>query len=310
MTNLDSYVSGCRMERILWSTSEFLRVYAESLGLWNDLGWTPDRVSGVRPSRPGYYDEFDESKRDPAPEDVDNTKAIELEKMASGCRSDSDWAARLCLSNFRGNGVAHQMIGLSELGITEGVAITTHERFLHLVRCEYAYIFRQQRRFGYYRVAPTVAEIGPGRNREHDLNVSWWSMENRAIVESSLLRDVYPRSFLSRRYLDAPVGVGGPSLGEWITDSPIDRGELRTFTDTLTEWSPPTDRIPQLREELFRAGRIFYWRFFCPQHGIRDRARPEPLYRPDPTEPWEAPEPIPEVFTAAYYKDKDPGLVY
>ena len=52
-----------------------------------------------------------------------------------------------------------------------------------------------------------------------------------------------------------------------------------------------------------------YWRFFCPAHDAKGQ-RPEPLYRPDPRAPWEAPEPIPEIYRAEFYKDKDPGLVY
>ncbi|MFG0275759.1 MAG: hypothetical protein ACF8QF_11960 [Phycisphaerales bacterium] len=34
----------------------------------------------------------------------------------------------------------------------------------------------------------------------------------------------------------------------------------------------------------------------------------EPLHRPDLTAPWEAPDPIPEIFRADFYRDKDPGL--
>lgn len=63
------------------------------------------------------------------------------------------------------------------------------------------------------------------------------------------------------------------------------------------------ERIPALREELYRAGRLFYWRFFDPSDAMY--RTPESL-----REPWEAPEPIPEIYRESFYADKDPGLVY
>lgn len=39
-------------------------------------------------------------------------------------------------------------------------------------------------------------------------------------------------------------------------------------------------------------------------------AKLEPFYRPDYSAPWEAPDPIPEIYRADYWQDKDPGLTY
>ncbi|RMH25970.1 MAG: hypothetical protein D6693_08065, partial [Planctomycetota bacterium] len=118
----------------------------------------------------------------------------------------------------------------------------------------------------------------------------------------------------------------GRTLREWIEEDPAGRGELTPFTDLLTEWAPPEDNIPEIREALFRAGRLYYNRFFreldydrCVSSTgeIRPRSElpwsddpsyepmrfpPERFYRPDILAPWEAPEPIPEIFTARFLR--------
>jgi hypothetical protein len=95
--------------------------------------------------------------------------------------------------------------------------------------------------------------------------------------------------------------------------APARRGTLEPYTDLLTKWTPPIEKIHQIREELYRVGRVFYWRFFCPEHRDPDdwsKRIPEPLFRPDLSAPWEAPDPIPEIYRADFWKDKDPALTY
>jgi len=95
--------------------------------------------------------------------------------------------------------------------------------------------------------------------------------------------------------------------------APARRGTLEPYTDLQTKWTPPIEKIHQIREELYRAGRVLSWRFFCPQHVDPDdwsKRIPEPLFRPDLSAPWEAPDPIPEIYRADFWKDKDPALTF
>lgn len=178
----------------------------------------------------------------------------------------------------------------------------------------YGYIFYQRMVSGpvMYVVGANYGDEGQKRHPEQRMNVSWWVYDHQTRLGSLLLRDIYPRSYLSADYLSAPIGKTAMTLREWIEDDPASRGELKPFTETLTEWAPPVKNIPEIREALYRAGRVFYWRFFCPRNFDPDNSVwvDEVNYRPDPRAPWEAPEPIPEIYRAEFYKDKDPGLVY
>ncbi|HBS29609.1 MAG TPA: hypothetical protein DEB06_09215 [Phycisphaerales bacterium] len=157
---------------------------------------------------------------------------------------------------------------------------------------------------------------GPRHKEQHEeygMNISRWGYSvgcRPEVYAAGILRDIYPHNYLSAPYLDAPIGRTAKTLREWIQDDPVERGTLSPFTDLLTDWAPPVKNIPTIREALYRAGRVFYWRFFCPTERIEGVDQPEPLFRPDPRAPWEAPDPIPEIYRADYWKDKDPGLTY
>ena len=131
------------------------------------------------------------------------------------------------------------------------------------------------------------------------------------LLSAGILRNIYPENYLSHAHLSARLGHTRTALKEWIEADPVVRGTLEPFNDILTKWTPPVERIPQIREELYRAGRVFYWRFMRP--GFRNGQggmTPEPYFRPDLSAPWEAPDPIPEIYRADFWKDKDPGLTY
>jgi len=319
----ETFVTIGRMESISWSAQEFLRVYDAALSLWEEQGWTPDRIGGIRPSHPGYFDAYTAAHRHPEPKDIQE-EGIQVEKMQNGWRHDREWATMMCLSNYATDTGAHLLLGEAQLGITPDVSREIAREFLALQNGQYAYILRQQRRYGYCNFAPTEsATTRLGQPRDHSMNTSWWGRRRPEVIDACLLRDIYPQSFLNEAYLDAPVGFSGLSLRKWIEAAPSERGELKPFTDTLTEWTPPVENIPKIREALFRGGRLFYWRFFVPtrrREGERailpdgrknpNLTEPEPFYRPDVLAPWESPEPIPEIYRAEYYKDKDPGLIY
>ncbi len=124
------------------------------------------------------------------------------------------------------------------------------------------------------------------------------------------LHDIFPDNYLNAEYLEAPVGFTGRSLREWIEADEGARGTLRPYTDTLVEWRPPVARIPAIREELYRMGRVFHRAFVEEQNFERGpgwiKPLPNPLYRPDQFAAWEAPDgPIPERFRADSYPVTD-----
>ncbi|MGP1310005.1 MAG: hypothetical protein ACTS27_07405 [Phycisphaerales bacterium] len=128
------------------------------------------------------------------------------------------------------------------------------------------------------------------------------------------LHDIFPHNYLSIEYLDAPVGHTGQTLREWIEADPPQRGVLSPYTDTLLDWQPPVQNIPMIREHLYKMGRIFSNLFVLEKtswaKAMADRFDPNPLYRPDPYAPWEAPKgvPIPARFLADTYRGMDPSI--
>jgi hypothetical protein len=184
-------------------------------------------------------------------------------------------------------------------------------------RTKYAFEYRQRWMMNYenYHYGMIPVHIDHHLTRDGGMNFCWWSSTDEyrdKQFSAGLLRDIYPTSYLSRPYLDARLGHSRTTLEQWIKADPGSRGTLEPFTDILTKWTPPVEKIPQIREELYRAGRVFYWRFFSPKHGgwMGIPETIEPLYRPDLSAPWEAPEPIPEIYRADFWKDKDPSLTY
>lgn len=84
------------------------------------------------------------------------------------------------------------------------------------------------------------------------LNMEYW----RCLVRHrtyTLLRSVYPWSFLTSVQL--AIRVGSVRLEEWIKQGP-DRGTLSRFTNEITLWTVPDDRIWPVRNELWNAGVI------------------------------------------------------
>jgi hypothetical protein len=83
-----------------------------------------------------------------------------------------------------------------------------------------------------------------------DDNMQKWAimMQHEAYT---LLRSVYPWNFLTGTQLN--VMVGEMRLADWIA-SRRDRGRLSPFTDEITLWTVPDERIRPVRDELWNAG--------------------------------------------------------
>ncbi|MCB9838974.1 MAG: hypothetical protein H6813_06505 [Phycisphaeraceae bacterium] len=186
-----------------------------------------------------------------------------------------------------------------------------------LLKSEYGYVVRQER-----WVEPILYAMGllahNGRypaysTTPYTLNISQWRWARVEAQGGAILRDVYPINILGEKLQQAPIGYSGVSLIDWLRSEPDERGVLEPIDGARVLWTPPVERIPILREQLYRAGRIFYSKFIKPRRIIPNtcgQSEPEPLYRPDLMAPWEAEGQIPDFLSPGFYKDKDPGLTY
>lgn len=113
-----------------------------------------------------------------------------------------------------------------------------------------------------------------------------------------LLRDVHMVTFLSRPYLEQPVER--TTLERWIKQDD-ERGSLEPFTEKIWQWTPPPARIPVIRERLFRAGLLYYYRFF------RYWEKDNPWVR-DFSKPFVCPDEVPDIFRSTYRRVIDPPI--
>jgi hypothetical protein len=189
---------------------------------------------------------------------------------------------------------AYWDIYLDDAGVEESVAAQELLDFAARATDAYGYVFYMKRSGGpfYYNGGALFGDSRQRTGEEGD-NICAWPWPER--LPHVLLRDVYPLNFLSRPYLDLPVG--GTTLERWVRADEPARGTLEPLNESVTTWRPPVGNIPLLREALFRAGAIFYKGFF-------DKG---PLHR-DFSRPFVPPDAIPEIFRASFYEGRDPKI--
>jgi len=298
-----------------WRPETVRRAYELVVKSWTDAGREPNQIAATAPGVGKNYGSFVHKQRFIENAGFENIESINLARLPEGCRhvtAESELATIVDLErSLLSVGCVPSLVGAAATMICENA-----RELIRLTGCRYAYMFRHQKLFG-----PDGYAIGLSTHVDHDwrpdelrYNIQNWNprMKNLApIIAGGILRNVFPENYLSEPYLQARLGKTGTTLKEWIQADPSTRGALEPFSDILMKWVPPLENIPQIREELYRAGRVFYWRFLRP--GFRNAQggiTPEPLYRPDLSAPWEAPDPIPEIYRADYWKDKDPSLTY
>jgi len=289
--------------------------YEMALEAFARVGLEPNRLGAKAPGVDGgEYGTFAGKRRYLERADFDQCEHFTVAHLLPGGRfpgyeSSLYWGIRL----------NREVIVAALPGVLQSAMGAVSDGFKSIVAVsglQYGYCFHQRVKYG-----PVVHCMGAilynrddTRSRELTMNTSWWGgfVHEHNSCPHGQLRDVYPENYLSESYLQARLGKSATTLKEWISADSNYRGTLEPYTDVLTKWTPPIKMIPEIREELYRAGRVFYWRFFCPGHGSvwSTDVKPEPLYRPDLSAPWEAPDPIPEIYRADYWKDKDPGLTY
>jgi hypothetical protein len=117
-----------------------------------------------------------------------------------------------------------------------------------LLQPQYGISYRRKFWFG-----PELYGMGMrfnGNTALDDENMEMWSlmMSHEAYT---LLRTVYPWSFLTKTQLD--LKVGDVRLEDWIRAKP-GRGDLSPFTNQVTLWTVPEKDIHPVRDELWKAG--------------------------------------------------------
>jgi len=292
-----------------WQPGRMKQGYELCLRVFGEAGLEPNRIVAKAPHVAEKYRDFMAIRPTLERSDFDQVKYFTIVHLAQGGFTPGyEWGLYWSMICDR-----ELMLGAVPCFSANASAIVScaFRTWAEMCQVRYGYCFHQQMKFGpVYHCLGVILHVQ--RDSRHDdltMNTSWWS--GNAVGASpylhGLLRDVYPESYLSQPYLDARLGRSRTTLKEWIEADPARRGSLKPYTDILTKWTPPVEKIPQIREELFRAGRVYFWQFFCPP-GANEQ--PGPFFRPELSTPWEAPEPIPDIYRADYWKDKDPSLTY
>jgi hypothetical protein len=82
----------------------------------------------------------------------------------------------------------------------------------------------------------------------------WMVAPHAEVCLQGLMRDVYPRNFLSAPHLARQIG--DVRFDGWVRRS-AHNGTLALLTDTITLWEVPTESIPAVRQTLVDAGMVF-----------------------------------------------------
>jgi hypothetical protein len=206
-----------------------------------------------------------------------------------------DWSMHAAIHRFHDAPriwVCDWSIFARDIEVNEDTAATMLLEFARKTVDRYGYL-QQMRRGG----LPSGYTIGLGSAAAQRTEDEVWNVGGFAgeFFKHVLLRDIYPFNFLTRPYLD--LIVEGKTLEQWIL-SESGRGVLERLNDTVTTWRPVIANIPAIREALFSAGIVYYWRFFDSR---------EPMFR-DFSKPWKPPKEIPKMFRADFCKGLDPRL--
>lgn len=299
-----------------WRPDTVKHAYELVIQSWTDAGCEPNQLGAKAPGVGQGYGSFRHKRRYLEKAGFENVESVFFARLPEGCRhvgAESDLHAMVDVSNsLLTVGCVPSLVGAA----AENMIRDTVPELIRLSGSRYAYRVRQPQRYG-----PSVHGYRFGVHVDNDWrpdelrwNRQQWGPQMKwlaPLLSGGILRNIYPENYLSAPYLEARLGSSSTTLRAWIEADPARRGTLEPFSDILTKWTPPVERIPEIREELFRAGRVFYYRFMFPgSRNAQGGMTPEPYFRPDLSAPWEATDPIPEIYRADFWKDKDPGLTY
>ena len=129
----------------------------------------------------------------------------------------------------------------------------TARQLIHYFRPSYCYGF--SRPFC-YRPSLYAVGLGDGNNPPNQRNNNWayYGILEDNYLKGGWLREVYALNYLTDAHLSAPVG--NVTLREWIQQS-ANRGTLTPVTEEMMLWEVPDERLTELSDQLYEAGRVF-----------------------------------------------------
>ncbi|MCB9838973.1 MAG: hypothetical protein H6813_06500 [Phycisphaeraceae bacterium] len=282
--------------------------------IFNSLAITPDRLAANAPGIGRSYGDWKRKRSRIRAHTLESMRSFEIIKLVEGGDNElTDWLLWIGLSTRRSS----IMISWdpAQLGHASGTMSRLFTSMAEAAGVRYGYLFKQFKSQGPLCYAAGVmyrSGVGYVQSRgDLDSNISAWDFRRISQAGGAILRDVYPENYLGQSHLHSPFGVTGSTLESVLRGDPDFYRIIEPFTDGLTLWKPPVQNIPAIRERMYRAGRLFYWRFMRPR--MRDPAGtgewvPEPYYRLDISQPWEDQGQIPEIFREEFYSDQDPAL--
>jgi hypothetical protein len=298
-----------------WRPETVQRAYELVVRSWTDAGHEPNQIAAQAPGVGKNYGSFRQKRRFVEKAGFENIQSLSIARLPVGCRhvgAESDMNTMIDVSNsLLTVGCVPSLLGAAAYMVRD-----TAQELIELSGCRYAYMVRLPQLYGpsAYGYCHSGVVDNDWRPDELRLNHQQWDPRTKwlnPLLAAGILRNIYPENYLSAPHLNARLGKTSTTLKQWIEADPAGRGTLEPFTDILAKWMPPIEKIAQIREELYRAGRVFHaWFMFPGSRNAQGGMTPEPLYRPDLSAPWEAPDPIPEIYRADFWKDKDPSLTY
>jgi len=289
------YASG-----IEWTSDALRAVYEIIVEEWSAIGFTPDALMSYAPEVKGIgngWGTYARKRKRLEQAGFEGVKALGLARMGEDCRlsnsiylSTKDWLL-LFYAQQRTGGFALGWIPTAP-GFDPAWFDRAYARLIDVTSAVRGHesVFEHQYELWRY-VSPLSPEF---EEYERDAGDHWSSLRHGS-GRDSLLKALARTIFVGESQLDAPMGRSGVTLREWIIQAPQERGTLSDFgSDRLLKWAIPADRFGEIREALFRGGRLYTYRFFHNPEG--------PYERRDLLEPWEWESETPERFRPEFLK--------
>lgn len=270
------------------------------------LGIVPNRLGATRVgvSGSGHYRTYRGLRPRLVKSDFRDVQDFTIEYLPSG-RSISGYQSWTSLAFITRNQQVDEdtrairqrafwMVFPEDAGVSEDRVLEELLGFARLIIDEYGYIAWMRRGAHPSTFDSNFGFGGEDRFRTMDESMNRYTWTLFGVWTRRLLRDTFPINFLDRSRLDLPIE--GTTLEKWIKAKPDQRGTVEPFNGRVWMWKPVIERIPYIREPLFRAG-ILHWYGFFSIDDYNQRQVPAP----PPGEWFKIPKETPDMFLPERY---------
>lgn len=275
------------------------------------LGIKCNRLAARREGKPGGYQTYKGLRPKLVESDFSDVQSFTLESRPDGRNTNysMSWRAQACVHQEREtaertNATRNKLFWMvfpDDAGVAEAAVL---DALLDVARSavdEYGYIIQMRR-----AAVPPVFDMDMGFGGEHifrtcDEFCNRFTWTRFGVWTRRLLRDTFPVNFLDRSRLDLPIE--GTTLEKWIFAKPDERGTVEPFNGRVWMWKPVIERIPFIREPLFRAGILHWYGFF-----MIDDYTQRHVPAPPPDEWFKIPDQTPDMFLPDRYFRPIPKL--